>query len=365
MAVWPLPAALARPCPSSPAPASSSASTTVRLPLRAARQIKCSRASPRWFASAPWASRRRASFPPPSRQMSYIVSFTSPPCMASSRSSRSALRAGRSNWSTRSCVMPAGTMELSGSPPPSRVCRQQSWKRLPRGRRSPITGEGARRAAEFARGKIARVRTREFAVERTSRSSGSLRALPWVWRCVIAECCASLPRQSSHPARPPLQDDFKAAAEEAKTLPSNLSNDDQARSSPRAPARSPPPRRRSPPHIAPRLASSSWRCTVCTSRPTSAITPPVRVPPARPGGERDLLSCRSSPTPQRRHAGCPSHSRRPPPARPGFLDMKGKAKWDAWTAKKGASAAPARGGRACLCGRAGAHSAQAWRRRMP
>ena len=33
----------------------------------------------------------------------------------------------------------------------------------------------------------------------------------------------------TYTAAPPPQDDFKAAAEEAKTLPSNLSNEDQVR----------------------------------------------------------------------------------------------------------------------------------------
>ena len=42
---------------------------------------------------------------------------------------------------------------------------------------------------------------------------------------------------SAHAAAPPPQDDFKAAAEEAKTLPSNLSNDDQVRCALRGRAR--------------------------------------------------------------------------------------------------------------------------------
>jgi len=62
----------------------------------------------------------------------------------------------------------------------------------------------------------------------------------------------------------------------------------------------------------------SWPSTACSSRRTWATTRRVR---------RRRVDCATAPPPltaRCRHA-----------ARPGFLDLKGKAKWDAWTAKKG------------------------------
>ena len=117
------------------------------------------RPAPNEVASAPRTSRKRASFTPPSTQMSRSVAFTCPPLKASSRASRSILRAGRSNWSTRSCAMPGGmhpssSSSPSGSPPPARVWRQVSWKRLPGARRSSMAREQS--AARSMRRKFAR-----------------------------------------------------------------------------------------------------------------------------------------------------------------------------------------------------------------
>jgi hypothetical protein len=87
---------------------------------------------------------------------------------------------------------------------------------------------------------------------------------------------------------------------------------------------------------------TSCCCTDCSSRRTRATTPRVRVTHrvGAVGGRQD----------RGEHRPPPCHLRRPPDptcdaARPtGFLDMKGKAKWDAWNANKGACVSRCRAG---------------------